>query len=249
MSEFDVWGASESFETAGTESREHLWAKLELERRRRREEDPWFPGEYRFERKVADRVPDCVVLGESVNRWIEFVVGSEQEYRQKTREALRLGFVIHWVFLAECDEAMREAERELTPELKEPFRFGVFDPRDGSLELGDPVTYKNYAFPVEGMGEFEPESILGYRSGAAGIRRRCGGFDLGQFEFAGSQRRLIAVDPKGAYFRSVTPGQSLEDAPWGFPTRDGLERLVEDGHVTRLGPVGHGRQLRDSDGE
>jgi len=55
------------------------------------------PGEYRFERTIADRVPDCFVVGGGVNRWIEFVAGSDQPYREKTREALRLGFVVHWV--------------------------------------------------------------------------------------------------------------------------------------------------------
>lgn len=241
MSDFEVWGDVGRFETAGDESTAHLWGKVELERRRQAKQDPWFQGEYRYERKVADRVPDCAVLGDELNWWIEFVAGSDQPYREKTREALRLGYVMHWVFHVDCEAAIKAAKRELNTELKYPFQFGVFDPDAGMLDLGDPITFKNYAFPVESMGEFEPGSILGYRRGAAGIRRHCGGFDLGVFQFGGCQRRLLTLDPDGSYFRSATPGRSLAEAPWGFPTRDGLERLVEAGEIERLGPVGHGQ--------
>ncbi len=83
--------------SAGKESKEDLWGKQELFRRKGVQKEPYFQGEYRFERKVADRVPDCIVLSEVVNRWFEFVTGFNQLYREKTREALRLGFVIHWV--------------------------------------------------------------------------------------------------------------------------------------------------------
>jgi len=243
MTGFEIWGSLGRYGTAGEESDEHLWGKVELDRRRRDKVDPWFPGEYRFERKAADRVPDCMILGGLVNRWIEFVTGSDQEYRAKTREALRLGFVVHWVFHSECETQMWKAQRELTPELKHPFGFGVFDPCSGLLELGVPLTYKNYAFPVESMDEFSVKEIHGYRSGAARIRRAGGGFDLGVLDLAGCQRRLIVHDKQGKYFRAAAPSQSIADAPWGYPTRDGLQRLVEAEQVTRLGPV----RYRDPD--
>ncbi len=104
------------------------------------------------------------------------------------------------------------------------------------------MTYKNYAFPVEEMSEFEPAEILGYRSGAAGIRRYGLGFDLGLFDFGGCQRRVISLGRQGKYFRWVRPNKPVEDAPWKFPTRDGLERLLEAREVTRLGPVGRGNR-------
>jgi hypothetical protein len=179
-----------------------------------------------------------MVLGESVNRWVEFVAGSEQPYRKKTREALRLGFVTHWVFHKEHDDQRRAAQQALKPELAEPFELGVYDPWEDKLELGTPITYKNYEFPVESMAEFRPKLILGYRSGAAHIGRLDGGLDLGMFEVAGCQRRVI-TNGSGTYFRAVAPNQQVEEAPWGWPTREGLKRLVEAGQVRRLGPVGN----------
>lgn len=245
MTSFEIWGSLDRFRSAGEESTKHLWGKVELGWRQRNRVMPWFPGEYRFERKVADRVPDCFVLGERLNRWIEFVAGSDQPYREKTREALRLGFVVHWVFHVDHADQMQDALRALEPDLQQPFRFGVYDPERGVLKLGDPITYKNFVFPVEGMVEFTPKEFLGYRAGAARVRRYGGGFDLGQFRVNGCQRRVISLNPQGTYFRASTPSQSIDDAPWGYPTRKGLERLVEDGQVTRLGPVGY----RDRDKE
>lgn len=239
MTSFEIWGCDDRFRTAGDESPEHLWPKVELDRRKRDEKEPWFAGEYWFEKKVADRVPDCFVTGGPVNRWFEFVTKSGQEFRAKTREALRLGFVIYWVFHVDQQAQMAAARRELAPELQEPFSFGVYDPLDGVLDVGDPITYKNFEFPVEGMAEFSPRAILGYRAGAAEIGRHGGGFDLGLFSIAGCQRRVITMDPNGSYFRAVAPNQSIEDAPWGYPTKDGLERVVEAGQVERLGPVRH----------
>lgn len=236
MTGFEIWGDIDQFRAAGEESVEHLWGKVELYRRKRSEIDPWFPGEYRFEQKVADRVPDCFVLDGPVNRWFEFVAGSDQDYRAKTREALRLGFVVYWVFHIDHTEQIQDARQAQTPELQEPFSFGVYDPRNGVLEIGDPITFKNFESPVEGMNEFRQRKILGYRSGAARISHADGGFDLGMFNIAGCQRRIIA-GKYGRHFRAVAPNQLLEDAPWGYPTRDGLARLVEEGQVTRLGPV------------
>ncbi|TKX87941.1 hypothetical protein EXE43_00630 [Halorubrum sp. SS5] len=237
MSTDDFPDDVDGFRTAGKESRAHLWPKLELERRRRTQTEPFFHGEYRFERTVADRVPDCAVIGGDVNRWIEFVAGSDQPFRAKTREALRLGFVVHWVFHTEHRDRMRDAREALTPELQAPFRFGEYDPVAETLSLGDPVTFKNYAFPVESMTEFEPRELLGYRRGAARIAQRDGAYDLGMFDVAGCQRRILAEYPQGAYFRCVAPGRPVETGTFGFPTEDGLVRLVEDGQVTRLGPV------------
>jgi hypothetical protein len=237
MREFEIWGCPDRLRSAGNESPEHLWGKFALDRRKREERDPWFPGEYRFERTVADRVPDCMILGEGVNRWIEFVAGSEQPYREKTREALRLGFVIYWVFHKDHDEQRRAARQALEPELADPFELGVYDPWGDVLKLGTPITYKNYEFPVESMAEFRPKLILGYRAGAARIGRLDDGLDLGMFEIAGCQRRLI-TNGFGSYFRAIAPNQQVEEAPWGWPTRDGLKRLVEAGRVRRLGPVG-----------
>jgi hypothetical protein len=232
----EIWGCPDRLRSAGRESATHLWPKIELQRRREDRAEPSFPGEYRFERKVADRAPDCVILGDGLNRWIEFVVDADQEYRAKTREALRLGFIIHWVFDVDAVEQRQAARAALAPELAGPFSFGRFDPWNEVLELGDPVTFKNFAFPVEDIAEFQPREILGYRKGAARITHRDGGFDVGMFEVSGVQRRVLA-DKTGQWFRMVAPGQDAVDAPWGFPTRDGLERLVERGVVRRLGPV------------
>ncbi|MFC3957634.1 hypothetical protein [Halovivax cerinus] len=240
MTSFEIWGDVDRFRTAGKESEKHLWPKVELDRRRKAEREPWFPGEYRFERTVADRVPDCFVLGDRLNWWIEFVAGSDQPYREKTREALRLGFVIHWVFHTDHRDQMRDAREALFPELERPFRFGEYDPLNDTLAVGDPLTFKNYAFPVESMGEFVARDHLGYRSGAAYISQRDGAYDLGMFDLAGCQRRILAEDPYGKYFRCVAPGRTVETGTFGFPRRDGLERLVEDGKITRLGPVRRG---------
>ncbi len=238
MSGFEIWGDVDRFRTAGSESVKHLWAKVELDRRRKDEREPWFEGEYRFERKVADRVPDCLVHGGPVNRWIEIVAGSDQPYRAKTREALRLGCVVHWVFQREHREQMRDAREALEPELEGPFQFGEYDPLAGELDVGTPITFKNYAFPVEEFAEFQPDEILGYRKGKARIARRACGWDLGLFDLAGSHRRVIAMTRDGRRFKSLAPGQPDEDTVWDFPAKDGVKALIENGRVTRLGPVG-----------
>ncbi|WP_379765519.1 hypothetical protein [Halorubrum trueperi] len=171
-----------------------------------------------------------------MNRWIEFVAESDQEYRAKTREALRLGFVVHWVFHAGHSEQIGKARDALTSELRGPFSFGEYNPDTGSLDVGDPVTFKNFRFPVESMGEFEPRELLGYRRGMARIDRVGCGYDLGMFSMAGVQRRILA-NVYGTEFCAVAPSQSVDDATWGFPTRDGVERLIEANDLTRLGPV------------
>lgn len=245
MSGFEILGDVERFRSAGEESVEHLWGKVELHRRQNAEREPWFRGEYRYEKKVADRAPDCFVLGDEVNRWIEIVAGSDQPYREKTREALRLGFVVHWVFHTDHRDQIRDAREALKPELEEPFQFGEYDPLNDTLAVGDPVTFKNYAFPVESMQEFVPRSLLGYRHGEAHIVQRDRAYDLGMFDLAGCQRRILAEFPRGKYFRAVAPGRPVERGTFGFPTEDGLARLVEEGEVTRLGPV----QRRDSRSE
>lgn len=238
MTPFEIWGDVDPFRSAGKESEEHLWGKVELDHRRKAKQEPWFPGEYRFEKKVADRVPDCFVLGDELNRWIEFVAGSDQPFREKTREALRLGFVIYWVFHTDHRDQMRKARKALSPEFEGPFRFGEYDPLNDLLTMGHPITFENYAFPVESIREFVPRYHLGYRRGAAHIAQRGIAYDLGMFDLAGCQRRILAEDPDGRYFRCVAPGRDVETATFGFPTRDGLKRLVEDEQITRLGPVG-----------
>ncbi|MCU4751929.1 hypothetical protein OB919_08025 [Halobacteria archaeon AArc-curdl1] len=239
MTDFEIWGDVERYRSAGKESVEHLWGKIELDRRQEAKRDPWFPGEYRFEKKFADRVPDCLVYDGPVKRCIEFVAGSDQSYRAKTREALRLGCVVHWVFHIEHRDQQTAARAALEPELEGPFEFGEYDPIAGELDVGTPITFKNYAFPVERYIDFQPEEILGYRSGKAWIERRACGWDLGCVDLAGSHRRLIALTPDGRHFKSLAPKQPIEDAVWGFPTEDGVKTLIEEGRVTRLGPVGH----------
>jgi len=238
MTDFEIWGDLERFRTAGKESYEHLWAKVELNRRREAKSDPWFSGEYWFEKKAADRVPDCLVRGGPVNRWIEIVAGSDQPYRAKTREALRLGCVVHWVFHVEHREQQAAAREALEPELDGPFEFGEYDPLAGELDVGMPITFENYTFPAERFTEFQPGEILGYRSGKARIARRGNGWDLGLFDLAGSRRQLIAVTRDGRCFESLAPGQPIEDAAWRFPTKDGVKALIEEERITRLGPVG-----------
>jgi len=148
-----------------------------------------------------------------------------------------LGFVVHWVFHTDHREQMCDARAALEPELEGPIRFGEYGPWNDLLAVGDPVTFKNFVFPVESMQEFEPRSLLGYRRGAAHIARQEYSYDLGVFDLAGCQRRIFADYPHGKYFRAVAPGQAFDTATFGFPTEDGLERLVEDEQVTRLGPV------------
>jgi hypothetical protein len=133
---------------------------------------------------------------------------------------------------------MRKAREALGAELEGPFRFGEYDPVNGTLSVGDPITFKNYSFSVESMSEFVPRSLLGYRRGLAQIAQRDRAYDLGMFDLAGCQRRILAEYPQGKYYRGVAPGQSVETGTFGFPSREGLERLVEDDQIMRLGPVG-----------
>jgi len=75
------------------------------------------------------------------------------------------------------------------------------------------VTFKNYAFPVESMREFVPRCLLGYRAGAAHIAQRDGAYDLGMFDLAGCQRRILAE-----YSRAGSTSAAL---PLGEPSKQG----------------------------
>ncbi len=87
------------------------------------------------------------------------------------------------------------------------------------------------------MREFNVDELLGYRNGLANIDHKDYAYDLGMFDLAGSKRRIYASDKQGKYFRSAVPKKGIENAVFGFPARDGLERLIEDEQITRLGPV------------
>ncbi|MDL0134049.1 hypothetical protein [Halobacterium salinarum] len=227
----------QDLQTAGTESQAHLWPKVELAARKREERDPYYPGEYRFERKMADRVPDCLILGEGVNRWIEFVAGSDQPYRAKTREALRLGAIIHWVFHEDHIEQIEDARAALGADLQQSVEFGRYSPRLDTLSLGDPITYRNIEMPVEALEDLVPAEILGYRKGAARIQQKDLYLDLGLFDLGGSQRRLFASDPDAHYYHSLAPGEPMDNLTRRFPSKDGLRELIDRGQLTRLGPV------------
>lgn len=224
-------------QTAGKESEEHLWPKVELAARKREGRDPWYPGEYRFERKMADRVPDCLVLGEGVNRWIEFVAGSDQPYREKTREALRLGAIIHWVFHEDHVEQIEDARDALGGDFQQAVEFGRYSPRRDMLSLGEPITYRNFEMPVEALDDLVPAEILGYRKGAAQIQQEDFYFDLGLFDLGGSQRRIFASDRQAHYYHSLAPGEPMDNLTRRFPSKEGLRQLLDREQLTRLGPV------------
>jgi hypothetical protein len=103
----------------------------------------------------------------------------------------------------------------------------------GHVRLGE-AAIQEAPVPVEAIDEFQPRTILGYRKAAARIDKRDNGFEVN-----GLQRRVLA-DRTGRWFRVIAPGQDAGEAPWGFPTKDGLERLVEQGVIRRLGPVRRG---------
>lgn len=224
-------------QTAGPESEKHLWPKVALAARKREGREPWYPGEYRFERKMADRVPDCLILGEGVNRWIEFVAGSDQPFRAKTREALRLGAVIHWVFHEDHVEQVADARDALAADFHESVEFGRYSPRRDALSLGEPITYRNFEMPVEALEDLVPREILGYRKGAARIRQKERYFDLGLFDLGGSHRRVFASGRQAHYYHSLAPGQPMDHLTRRFPSKEGLQRLIDAGELTRLGPV------------
>lgn len=237
-----------------SESDKHLWGKAELLHRKRNEIDPWFPGTYHFEQKLADRVPDCHVNGALRRVWIEFVVHSDQPYRVKTRHALRLGFDVYWVFHVDHCDRIEDAKQALSPELQSSVEFGVFDPSTGQLSLGDPITFDNYEFRVQSLREFDVEWINGYRGWSCEYVQpdgfKIGGFLLGEFEIAGHQCRVYSVNPMGSYYRVQTPSPSpveafLTDLPaveypdqarkW-FPGEI-LQEVINRWTVTRVGPA------------
>ncbi len=89
------------------------------------------------------------------------------------------------------------------------------------------------------MDEFHVDEILGYRSGSAGIRSVDGvGFEMGVFDLGGYQCRVEVLGRDGEMFRAAPVGETSEKTPWGFPSVNGVERLVDAEKVTRLGPVG-----------
>lgn len=99
------------------------------------------------------------------------------------------------------------------------------------------MTYRNFEFPVEPIDELVPREILGYRRGPSSIGLRRPYVDLGLFDFGGTQRRLLAFGPDASYFHSLASGDPVENATCGFPSKDGLQQLIDDGQLTRHEPV------------
>jgi len=227
------------FRTAGQESPRHLWPKIELYRRKQREEEPFFAGQYLFEKKASDLVPDLQIRGDRF-RWIEFVAGSKQNFREKTRQAQRLGFDIYWVFHVEYKDQITKARDALAPDLKKSIEFGIYDPENNQISLGTPITFDNYEFVVEDFGEFIPDRISGYRGWRVGLERKDHtgfGFGLGTFQLEGFRYRLLALGPGGLMFGSLPLGDFDDYDPWEWPSERWLKRKTRTGDIVRLGPA------------
>ncbi|WP_435186924.1 hypothetical protein [Halobellus sp. EA9] len=211
-----------------------------MDRRRTAQKHPWFRGTYEFERTVSDWVADCLITDTTPQAWIEFVVNAKQQYRAKTRAALRFGYPIYWVFLDGADVARQTAREALAPHLKDGVTFGVFNPQQDRLALGDAVTFENYRVPVDAPAAFRRSDVLGYRAGAAHVPLTTVGYDFGWIRVGTEPYRVYATpgtDEKQV--RLVSPG-----APAGIgepislsPGDSWFTRRIAAGDVERIGPI------------
>lgn len=230
------WG--ERFRGSGAESLTHVWGKLALARRRQARQHPWFRGTYEFERTVADWVADCLITDPAPCAWIEFVVSADQQYRAKTRAALRFGYPIYWVFREGADAARRAARDALAPHLEDDVSFGTFNPQQDTIRLGDAVTFETYRVPVESPTAFQYSEVLGYRAGAADVPLTQLGYDFGWVRIGDVPRRVYAApnERKAWVIPPSHPGKTeylvrLDDEEsW-------VVRRIVAGDVERVGPI------------
>lgn len=226
---------------APNESFAHLFGKLVLACRQP------IPGEYVFEKRLGSRQPDCLIegsFGRDRGMIVEIVAGSPQEFKAKTRAALRHGFWIFWVFHVDHVDQEEAAIEALRPRMDVDPVFGRYDPGDGSFRLGVPVNYSNYDFVVKGMGEFSVRSLT---KGSWVMERDELGFFLGEFDVAGQRCHVFSLDDRARVLRSQIPSRAGERQVLDWPDRESLETIVGNGDVQRLGPVGGYRPvpLRD----
>lgn len=230
------WG--ERFQGSGIESLTHVWGKLALAQRRHTQRDPWFRGTYEFERTVADWVADCLITDPAPCAWLEFVVSANQQYRAKTRAALRFGYPIYWVFLEGTDAARRAAHDALAPQLDADVSFGTFNPREDTVRLGDAVTFETYRVPVESPAAFQYAEVLGYRAGAADVPLTNLGYDFGWIRIGAEPRRVYAT-PNTQQVLLVPPSHpGSEGDPVSLDDEDSwFVQRIAAGDVERIGPI------------
>ena len=230
----------EQFRRSGAESITHVWGKLALDRRRTAQAHPWFRGTYEFERTVSDWVADCLITDTTPPAWIEFVVAANQQYRAKTRAALRFGYPIYWVFLDGADAARQTAREALAPHLEDGVTFGVFNPQEDRLALGDAVTFENYRVPVDAPAAFRRSEVLGYRAGAAHVPLTTVGYDFGWIRVGTEPYRVYArlgTDEKQV--KLVSPGgpAGIDELTSLSPGESWFPRRIAAGDVERIGPI------------
>jgi hypothetical protein len=119
-------------------------------------------------------------------RVVEIVTESTQRILLRTRNALRCGYVIHWIFFDE--EKAATAHEELDPYLTESVTFGRLDPYSGKFSHGDAISFDNFDFVVTNLNEFILLKLKGrgwslHYDGVMGL-------NVGEFLLDGDRRRV-----------------------------------------------------------
>jgi len=205
-----------------------------------RDRDAWSP-EWPIEGTDSQSdEPTFVMQG----RVVEIVTESAQRVLPRIRNALRCGYVIHWVFLDE--EKAATVREDLDPYLTESVNFGRLDPYSGDFSLGDAISFDNFEFVVTSLNEFIPLKLKGrgWSLHYGGVM----GFNVGEFLLDGDRRRVYCYGD-GRRLHSYPPDEVEEPSNLSeekYTLRD-VHHLVKDGVVKRVGPTAGHRRKRYAD--
>lgn len=135
---------------AGGESARHEYEKSRVVAHL----DNRYNGQPFVERKIGSRVADCGIeynrqRGDERGVVVEVQFkNTEKDYVNTTKDFLKHGFAVHWVFVTERTWShLYDAKEELDSETGEDYFLGNTDSR---LELGDKLWFHNFPYTIRG---------------------------------------------------------------------------------------------------
>jgi len=153
--------------TEGGESREHeLMKKGVFQELQKRTDIP--SGTVYIEKEIGNRTADVLYMFDTPEKDSSsttkrgIIVETQfknhnKDYLQVTRNALKHGFSIHWVFHTDEMSELMEAKEELEIYTDDNIYIGEYS--DEELHLGEEIYYDNFTYEVRGVSEFKPPSF------------------------------------------------------------------------------------------
>jgi hypothetical protein len=199
--------------------------------------DPACVGAIETEKKTSDLIGDVRAhLAESPPDIPEkFVVeietpASNKDRLRATREHLKFGYAVYWVFCVNAHSNRRKTETLLAKYTDSRPSLGVVSLGDGELSLGTPVTWEEFSFPSPLLGRHE----LYVPTYDRGVEY----FDHGDFLVDGDR---VAIHRRPGS-RLLYVAKYLEDGQQTLPRRSPWDtseffERIQEGEIERASPV------------